>query len=99
MKAIELLKCIVESGMNCMQMGFVTTPDVKSYPPSWTREEIWFEWFKEVFWSDEVCILSEDKEVMYAYANDHIEQRILNELNGNWITNRDGDRIYLFELE
>lgn len=99
MKAIELLKCVVDSCMSTGQMGFVTTPDSRMYPSSWTRDEIWAEWFKEVFWSDEVCILSEGKEVMYAYANDHIEQRILNELNGNWITNRDGDRIYLFELE
>lgn len=99
MKAIELLKCIVESGMDCTQMGFVTTPNTKQYPEYCTREDIWANWFKDVFASDEVCILSEDKEIMYAYTSDELEQRIFDELNGNWITNRYNDRIYLFEVE
>lgn len=99
MKAIELLKCIVESGMSCEQMGFVTTPNTKAYPTSWTREDIWANWFKDIFASDEVCIMGEDKEIMYVYTADELEQRIFDELNGNWITNRYNDRIYLFEVE
>lgn len=99
MKAIELLKAIVDSGMSCQQMGFVTTPIVAQYPPSWTREEVWVEWYKDVFASDECVILSEGKELLYAYANNEGEQSVFEELNGYQIDSRYNDRIYLFEVE
>lgn len=96
MKAKKLLELIVNYQLNIEQMGYIYTPEREN--DELKRAELWACWFFDWFRSNEVCILDEDTEYLYYYANES-EYEFLDKRMECWITNENGERVYLFKVE
>ena len=95
MKAKKLLDLVVLNLLNSEMMGYIYTPVIYKNDD---RDEVWSTWWHDWFRSNEVCILDEDTEYLYYYANES-EYEFLDKRMECWITNENGERVYLFKVE